>query len=101
MHIIDRDGYQKEFNKDKIKQAISKAFDSLDYTIEESTLNEITDSVKVWDNITVEEIQDIVIETLRDFGFDEVADAYLIYRAKKEESRKFIQEHIDSSFFAL
>ena len=95
MHIIDRDGYQKEFNKDKIKQAISKAFDSLDYTIEESTLDEITDSVKVWDEITVEEIQDIVIETLRDFGFDEVADAYLIYRAKKEESRKFIQEHID------
>ena len=95
MYVIDREGNKKVFNRDKIKQAIIKAFKSLDYTIDDSTLNEIVDSIHVWDEITIEEIQDMVIETLRNFGFDEVADSYVIYRAKKEESRKFIQEQIN------
>ena len=95
MYVIDREGNKKVFNRDKIKQAIIKAFKSLDYTIDDSTLDEIVDSIHVWDEITIEEIQDMVIETLRNFGFDEVADSYVIYRAKKEESRKFIQEQIN------
>jgi ribonucleoside-triphosphate reductase len=37
----------------------------------------------------------MVIETLRDFDFGEVADSYLIYKTQKDEARKFVQKQID------
>ena len=95
IEIIKRNGQKEEFNPIKIKAAIMAAFNSVGYSVDEKVYDEIISSVEIWEDITVEDIQDEVIETLRDFGYDEVADSYLIYKAKHNEARKFIQENID------
>ena len=95
MEIVKREGQKEKFNPEKIKNAIKAAFNSLDEKIDEKTYNELVNSVKIWDGMSIEDIQDQVIETLRSFDFDNVADEYLIYKVQKDEARKFIQETID------
>jgi ribonucleoside-triphosphate reductase len=46
----------------------------------------------IWDGITIEEIQDIVIETLRDFGYDDVASAYASYRNDQSKYREIVNK---------
>ena len=91
IEIVKRNGQKEEFNPEKIKAAISAAFNSVGYSVDETVYEEIIDSIKIWEDITVEDIQDEVIETLRDFGYDEVADSYLIYRYKHEQARKLVE----------
>lgn len=93
MVIVKREGQKEEFNSEKIKKAIEAAFKSVGYSID--NYDELVDSVAVWDGMNIEDIQDQVIETLRNFDYNDVADAYLIYRIQKEEIRKYIQENID------
>lgn len=93
MVIVKREGQKEEFNSEKIKKAIKAAFKSVGYSID--NYDELVDSVAVWDGMNIEDIQDQVIETLRNFDYNDVADAYLIYRIQKEEVRKYIQENID------
>lgn len=93
MVIVKREGQKEEFNSEKIKKAIEAAFKSVGYSID--NYDELVDSVAVWDGMNIEDIQDQVIEILRNFDYNDVADAYLIYRIQKEEVRKYIQENID------
>ena len=95
IEIVKRNGQKEEFNPEKIKAAITAAFNSVGYSVDETVCEEIIKDVEIWEDITVEDIQDEVIETLRDFGYDEVADSYLIYKAKHDEAREYIQENID------
>lgn len=104
MEIIKRNGTKESYNPGKIKAALKAAFSSLDYTLDENTYDEIIETIEIWPEITVEDIQDEVIEALRDFGYDEVADAYLIYRYKHAQARRmveakkaFIQKYKESS----
>ena len=104
MNIIKRNGKREKANPGKIKAAIKAAFSSVGYSVDEEIYDEITSNVSLWEDITIEEIQDEVIETLRDYGYDEVADAYLIYRYKHAQARlmvenkkKFIQRYKNSS----
>ena len=91
MKIIKRDGIREDANPQKIKIAISKAFKANGYELDEKLLEEITNSVKLWDDITIEDIQDEVIEILRNYGYDEVADSYLIYKYKHDQARKMVK----------
>lgn len=93
MQVVKRDGNLQEFDRNKIKEAISKAFDAVECVIDQTDLDNLVDDIKVWDNITIEEIQDIVIETLRDYDFDIVADAYSSYKGKQSKLR-FIENRI-------
>lgn len=102
MVIVKREGQKEEFNSEKIKKAIEAAFKSVGYSID--TYDELVDSVAVWDGMNIEDIQDQVIETLRNFDYNDVADAYLIYRYKHKQARelaeskkKFIQKYKESS----
>ena len=102
MVIIKREGQKEEFNSEKIKKAIEAAFKSVGYSID--NYDELVDSVAVWDGMNIEDIQDQVIETLRNFDYNDVADAYLIYRYKHKQARelaeskkKFIQKYKESS----
>ena len=95
MYITKRSGEKELFNRQKITEAIRKAFDSIDYTVDDSVIEDLANSIHVWDDITIDEIQEMVIETLRDFDFGEVADSYLIYKTQKDEARKFVQKQID------
>ena len=94
IEILKRNGQKEEFNSIKIKAAIMAAFNSVGYSVDEKVYDEIIKSVEVWDGITVEDIQDEVIETLRDFGYDEVADSYLIYRYEHKRIRDFVNKKL-------
>lgn len=93
MQVRKRDGSLQEFDRNKIKEAISKAFEACNCTIDQSDLDNMVRDIKVWNLITIEEIQDIVIETLRDYDFDIVADAYSSYKGKQSKLR-FIENRI-------
>ena len=102
MVIVKREGQKEEFNSEKIKKAIEAAFKSVGYSI--YNYDELVDSVAVWDGMNIEDIQDQVIETLSNFDYNDVADAYLIYRYKHKQARelaeskkKFIQKYKESS----
>jgi len=94
MEIIKRNGRKEEFNSDKIKNAIKAAFNSIGYSVDDDVYDEIVSSVKVWNEMTIEDIQDQVIETLRNLDYDEVADSYQTYRLEHKQAR-FIRERID------
>jgi len=91
MEIIKRNGRKEQFNSEKIKNAIKAAFKSVGYSVDDDVYNEIVNSVKVWDEMNIEDIQDQVIETLRNLDYNEVADCYLIYRYKHNQARKMVE----------
>ena len=92
--VIKRNGKKEDINPLKIKNAIISALKSKNYKLQDEVIDEMVENIPVWDGITVEEIQDEVIEILRSYGFDDVADEYLIYRIEHKQIR-FIRERID------
>lgn len=93
--VKKRDGSIVDFQSSKIKEAINKAFAEFDRKLENnnvmtyillgisSFLNR-TES----DTINVENIQDIVEDTLLDFGYREEAKAYIRYRHEHQLARQ-------------
>ena len=64
MQVVKRDGTKQEFNKNKIFNAIKKAFNASEcYTVDDTAINNVVEEIPVWDGITIEEIQDSIIET--------------------------------------
>ena len=94
MEIIKRNGRKEQFNPIKIKNAIKAAFHSVGYSVDEDVYNEIVNSVKVWNQMRIEDIQDQVVETLRNLDYNEVADSYQTYRLEHKQA-SFIRERID------
>lgn len=99
MIVVKRDGQKVKFDKEKIKTAILKAFEEVDgkvygEAIEKAT--HIADYIgKLSQNqLTVEEIQDIVEKELMSGKRKDVAKAYIIYR----NNRSIIRES-QSDFF--
>ncbi len=96
MQVVKRDGSLQEFDRNKIADAISKAFNACGgYTIEKEVFDEICDNIKGWDEITIEEIQDQIEETLVDYGFYEVAKAYILYREDRRKDREVSQKDVE------
>ena len=91
MFILKRSGKKEQFNPNKIKNAIKAAFGSVGYSVDDDVYDELVNSVKVWDEMSIEDIQDQVIETLRNFDYNEVADSYLIYRYKHHQARVMVE----------
>lgn len=92
--VKKRNGNLVPLDLEKIKKAIIAAFKSCGMTYDEKVINNIVENVKIWDEITVEEIQDQIEEVLMDFDYPQVAKEYILYRAKHSEIR-FIKERID------
>ena len=93
MNVIKRNGARQEFDINKMITAISKAFESC--CPDENNTEIITNMVyeiPVWDDITIEEIQDSIVETLRDYGYDRVADSYQAYRSEQSRFREIVNK---------
>ena len=90
MQVIKRDGSFQEFNSNKIVEAINKAFDACCPEENKETIEKMVADMYFWDGVTIEEIQDIVIETLKDYEFDAVAEAYSSYRNTQSHYRELI-----------
>ena len=90
MQVVKRDGSLQEFDSVKIVEAISKAFDACCPDESRQHIENMVLDMHFWDGITIEEIQDIVVETLKDYGYDEVAESYSSYRKEQSHYRELI-----------
>ena len=90
MQVVKRDGSLQEFDSIKIVEAISKAFDACCPNENRQHIESMVLDMHFWDDITIEEIQDIVVETLKDYGYDEVAESYSSYRKEQSHYRELI-----------
>ena len=86
MQIIKRSGQTETFDSNKIAVVIAKAFanvgQKLDDNQKDSLVSVITQRVTNAVEKTVENIQDIVEETLMEKGFYSVAKSFILYRQK-------------------
>ena len=92
--VIKRDGKLVDFNIEKIKEAIVKAFDACDKQYHPDVIDFLVLKVtsdfagKINDGkISVEAIQDSVESVLIKAGYDDVAKAYILYRKLHEKMR--------------
>ena len=92
MQVVKRDGTLQEFDSNKIKVAISKAFDACCPDERADHIEQMVNDMYIWDGITIEEIQDMVIETLRDYGYDDVATTYSSYRNEQSRLREIMNK---------
>lgn len=100
--VIKRDGEVADFNLNKIKDAIAKAFDatakeSNDDIIGLLALRVTADFQEKLKNsqIHVEDIQDSVETVLEQAGYTEVAKAYILYRKQREKMRNMKSTILD------
>lgn len=101
--VIKRNGKKVKFDKEKIINAIEKAFLEVDGKVIDKShqkAKEIAEYIENQDkNLSVEEIQDIVEDKLMASNRKDVARAYVRYRYKKEVLRK--ENTTDKSVFEL
>ena len=97
MTITKRDGRTEIFNEQKIKSAITSAFVSSPIELDASVIadiDRITHNVtqEVFDSdkqeISVEDIQDIVEKKLMESNYKNVAKKYILYRDMRTRARK-------------
>ena len=90
--VIKRDGREVDFDKEKIKTAILKAFIDVDGEETEEAINiatKISDEIgNINKKLEVEEIQDSVESKLMSSKRKDVAKAYVIYRNERSKVRQ-------------
>ena len=93
--VVKRDGKIKDFNIEKIVDAISAAFEAKGKEFNSSIIDFLALKVtahfqsKIKESlIHVEDIQDSVETVLIQAGYDDVAKAYILYRRQHENVRK-------------
>ena len=97
--VIKRNGISVDFNKLKIKTAISKANIEVGNEMTDAEIDRITNLISekidnnYKDTITVEQIQDLVEEELVSKDEYKVAKAYIIYRYKRIIARGNTTDH--------
>ena len=94
LYIIKRNGKREPFSADKIKNAISKAFLSVNSFATQDVLINVMSRLKIHDGISVEEIQNQVETSLMAERYYEVAKAYILYRQRHYEDRE-VKEKLD------
>ena len=100
--VVKRDGMVVDFDINKIKHAIQKAFDATKTEYNDSILGFLALQVsadflpKIKDGkVTVEEIQDSAEAVLSRGGYENVAKAYILYRKQREKARNIKGTVID------
>lgn len=99
--VIKRDGTKEEFNRNKIRDAVLKAFgiaQNFSKTMDEDiyrAVTEITNSVVETEDQSIEDIQDQIEELLMDLGYHDVAKKYILYRKEREDIRNHATRDIE------
>ena len=92
MEITKRDGRVETFDSSKIRDAIAKAFQGSSVFPSDDKMDSIVASVvqecSSRGDISVEEAQDIVEETLMGYGYYKTAKAYILYREQRANVRQ-------------
>lgn len=85
MKVIKRDGRIQVFDMDKIERTLQYASDEAGEPLTASDIKIVTEDIlkrikdKQDDQVTVQEIQEAVINTLASNGFSDVAKEYRFY----------------------
>lgn len=90
--ITKRDGSQDQFSLDKIMNAVTKAFQSVNEEVSLSVISKVLSHLDVHEGITVEDIQNQVEEALMHEGFYKVAKSFMLYRQRHNEDRETIDK---------
>jgi ribonucleoside-diphosphate reductase alpha chain len=90
--IIKRSGQAEAYDRNKITNAISKAFFSTKTEVSEAALGAITGAVEARmlqlpPPVSVEQIQDLVEETLMQQGYFAQSKSYILYRSERTRMR--------------
>ena len=91
--IKKRDGTIVDFDPERIKDAVHKAFLAVELGNGEKAQDVTNEVVKILEQkfpqvaTSVEDAQDMVVEVLRKKGYQKVAEEYQDYRKKKQELR--------------
>ncbi len=104
--VVKRSGQRVDFNASKIAIAVKKAFDAVYgeadekqvYSVFEKVLKYINTNYKDRKTINVEDIQDIIENTLKEAGFEKVFLTFQDYRQKRAASRKVFNEKQQHKF---
>lgn len=103
--VVKRSGQRVEFNASKVAIAIKKAFDGVGENSEskafktfEKVLKHINDNYKDRKTINVEDIQDIIENTLYNQKYFNVYNGFKEYRNKRALSRKVFSEKQQHKF---
>ena len=93
--VVKRNGESVEFDKVKIKSAISNAFIEIDGKLDDKSneiINRISDSIEGLNKeLTVEEIQDIIENKLMSSNRKDIAKAFMIFREKRKMVREALK----------
>ena len=87
-NITKRDGSQDRFSLDKIMNAVIKAFQSVDEEVDLNAISKILSHLNIYEEITVEDIQNQVEEALMREGYYKVAKSFMLYRQRHNEDRE-------------
>lgn len=101
--VTKREGNLESFDISRIESAIRKAFMSCETEVSVDVIKNIAKAVNIWDTISIEDIQDQIIELLGDYDYPDVAAAYRSYKDKQSRARMlwrkihYMDEYIDSN----
>lgn len=103
MQIKKRDGRTQSFDREKIVNAVLKAFNEVDGEITQfarDKANEIARYIEGLnkDSINVEEIQDVIENKLMASSRKDVAKAFIIYRNTRSEARETAVDRIAQEY---
>ena len=93
LYVVKRDGRKAEFNPDKISKAIKRAAIEEGLDLKTSQIMAVVQKVINYiemqeiEEVTVEEIQNLVEKALRDQGFENISLAYSNYRRERTKVR--------------
>ena len=94
IQVIKRDGRKIDFQKGKIVEAIVKSMNETKKGIDIDLVNKISDSISKInkENLSVEDIQDIVEQKLMKSNRKDVAKQYIAYRSERTRMREINNE---------
>ena len=105
LKVVKRNGKKVDFDGAKIAVAIKKGFDSLildDETtkysekdiqkVYQNVVKTIEKKYKDQDKIKIEEIQDLIEESLKKYGYDDVYKSFSEYRERRNASRELFAD---------
>lgn len=101
--VTKREGNLESFDISRIENAIRKAFMSCETEVSEDVIKNIAKAVNIWDKISIEDIQDQIIELLGDYDYPDIAAAYRSYKDKQSRARmlwrkiQYMDDYIDSN----
>lgn len=92
--IIKKNGKRVPYNSNNVYSAIKKGFCAVRTEADEEIRTvfiaveaKIEELSKTQSFLSVNVIQDIIIKTIREFGYDDVADDYARYKAQRDKMR--------------